>query len=188
MRRLYRRDKHQLVFGGLVAGVGIISMMFFLILYLPTRLEFGEVGETIIRLERESQEREAELERLEATGGQLDEARTDRLRFLASRLIPRNEGFAAMIPDMERLAQLASISRERVVYTFNEQPEFGLYSVGINMPVRGGYTAVTQLIEELEGADTIFILDSIGLNRAGDSQQDQLTMSLDLSTFFSYQQ
>ena len=188
MKRLYRRDKHQLVFAVFVGAIGVITTLLFLILYLPSRSEYLEVGQTITRLERERPAHELVLERLEATLLQLDDARTERMRFLAARLIPRNEGFAAMIPDTDRLAQLAGISRDRVTYGFSEDPEFGLHPVPINMPLIGGYTELTRFIEELERADTFFLVDSIQLNRSQAQGQDQLNLALNLTTFFAYQQ
>ena len=187
MRRLYRRDKRQIAFAVFVGAIGVVTTMSFLILYLPSRSEYVEVGETITRLQREIEVREFVLQGLEDTGVQLDDARTERMRFLAARLIPRDEGFAAMIPDMERLAQLAGISRDRVSYGFSEEPEFGLHPVPISMPLLGGYTDLTQFIEELESAETFFILDSIQLNRSQDEEQEQVNMALNLTTFFSYQ-
>ena len=170
-----------------MGAVGVVTTLSFLILYLPSRLEYFKVGETITEIQRESEERQIVLERLEASSVQLTDARNERQRFLAARLIPRDEGFAAMIPDMERLAQLAGIKRGNVSYGLSEEQEFGLYAVVINMPVLGGYSDVAQFIEELERADTFFLLDSVQLNRASSEQRGDLNLTLNLTTFFTNQ-
>ena len=187
MKHLYRRQKQQYVFGGFIGVVGVVSVLSFLILYLPVRADSLRLQEAIDRLERENIERTGELERLVSADSQLDDARRERLRFLAARLIPRDQGFAALLPDLERLAELTGIQRNQVLYEPDTVPQFGVYSVRINIPVRGSYAAVTRFIRELESADKVFILDSIGLNRAGSGDQEDLDLSLRLTTFFSYE-
>jgi Tfp pilus assembly protein PilO len=87
---------------------------------------------------------------------------------------------------LEKLAQIAGIRRNQVQYELDPVPAFGVYSVRINIPVQGPYEAVTRFIRELEVSDRVFILDSIGLNRAQLGGPDNLELSLNLTTFFSY--
>ena len=187
MKHLYRRQKQQYILGGLVGIVGVVSVLSLLILYLPVRAENFRLQSDSERFERESIERTETLKRLETAEIELDDARRERLRFLAARLIPRDQGFAALLPDLERLAEMAGIQRNQVLYAADPVPQFGIYSVRISLPVRGPYTAVTRFIREIESADTVFILDSIGLNRADPDGQDDLDLSLNLTTFFSYE-
>ena len=182
MRRMYRREKHQLVFGGFVAVAGMVALLFFLILYLPSRSEYRAVGESIERLEAETAARKVVLESLEDATGEFDLARGEWSRFLGARLIPRESG---MIPDLERLAGFAGVSRDRVVYDISQETQFGLYAVIINMPVRSTYASLTRFIEALEDADIFLILDSIYLGRTEDEEQGDLDLTLNLTTFFS---
>ena len=185
MRPMYRREKHQLVFGGSVAVAGVVALLFFLILYLPSRSEYRAVGESIERLEAETAARKVVLESLEDAAGEFDLARGEWSRFLGARLIPRESGFAAMIPDLERLAGIAGVSRDRVAYNTSQETQFGLYAVIVNMPVRSTYASLTRFIEALEDADIFLILDSIYLGRTEDEEQGDLDLTLNLTTFFS---
>ncbi len=186
MKRTYRRKKQQYVFGSIVAVLGSVSILSFFILYLPVRADYGRLEVSIERMRQESVDRGQRLERLREVESQLDTSRRERLRFLAARTVSREEGFAAVLPDLEQLAQIAGIRRNQVQYDLDPVPEFGVYSLRINIPVQGPYEAVTRFIRELEGADRVFILDSIGLNRTQVGGPDDLNLSLNLTTFFSY--
>lgn len=183
MSRLYRRRKQQYVFLAAVAIFCGASILAFLLLYLPMRSDYRRLEASIEQLRRENVDRRAELARLREIESQLDASRRERLRFLAARMIPREEGFAAILPDLERLAQLAGIRRNQVLYNLDSEPQFGVYRMEINIPVQGSYGAVTEFIRELEEAETLFILESIRLNRAQDGNLD---LSLTMTTFFSY--
>jgi Tfp pilus assembly protein PilO len=183
MSRLYHRQKQKYLFGTIVAVFLGVSILAFLILYLPLRSELRGLEASIDRFTSERVTRATDLDRLQQIENQLGESRTERLRFLAARIVPREEGFAAILPDLERLAQIAGIRRSQVRYSLDPVPQFGVYRIQIDLPVQGSYLAVTRFIRELETAETLFILDSIGLNR---SQTGELDLSLGLTTFFSY--
>ena len=159
MNRTYRRKKQQYVFGSVVAH---IRRRFNPVFFDPVSSCSGRLSETwkvpsngcdrrvLIGFER--------LESLQDAESQLDSSRRERLRFLAARTVPRDEGFAAVLPDLEQLAQIAGIRRNQVQYDLDPVPEFGVYSVRINIPVQGPYEAVTRFIRELEGFDRVFII------------------------------
>ena len=90
-----------------------------------------------------------------------------------------------MIPDLERLAGIAGVSRDRVAYNISQETQFGLYAVIVNMPVRSTYASLTRFIETLEDADIFLILDSIYLGRTQDDEHGDLDLTLNLTTFFS---
>ena len=186
MKHLFRRQKQQYMFGGVIGATGLVSLLFFLILYLPVRAEYLGLEASIERHRSETDLRGQELERLEDLNDQLETSRTERLRFMAGRFIPRQVGFAAMLPDLEELAQMAGIDRNRVQYTVDQSAQFGVYSVRINIPVRGDYGSVNRFIRALEDSDTFFILDSIGLARSESGAPGELNLSLNLTTFFAY--
>lgn len=183
---LYRRQKTQYLFAGAIGIVGVIAVLFFLILHLPARVDFNRLTASIQSLEAEIVSETNMLERLETLVRSVDEAEADSMRFLAARFIPREQGFAAMLPDLDRLAETAGINRNRVQYVI-EGPQFGVYAVSINSPVQGNYTEVTRFIRELESSDTFFILDSMGLAASSSNNPGDLDLSLNLTTFFSHE-
>jgi hypothetical protein len=184
VKQVLRRQKWQFLFGGFVAVTGVLSVMFFLILYLPTRSDYLELQSSIARLRAESDQRGRTLERLESMDEQLVAAGQDQVGFVTDRFISREQGFAAIMPDLEALAQIAGIERNRVQYFIEDQPRFGVYSVQVTLPVQGDYRTLTGFIRELERSNTFFILDSIGLAASGDASE--LSLSLNLTTFFSH--
>ncbi len=187
MRRFYPREKVQIAFAGFVAALGAAALLFFLVLYLPLRAEYRAAGETIARLTAETAARRAALDRMEAAADGIDLAGEHWSRFLRERLITRDQGYAAMIPDLEGLARFAGVSRDRVNYNLIEESQFGVYAVVINMPIRNSYDSLTRFIEELENAETFFILDSILLSRPDVEDDTDLNLELNLTTFFSEQ-
>src|SRR5690606_7691005 len=102
------------------------SVAFYFLAYGPARRDFLGLEDTIEGIRRQLPERAAELERLETIGGRLDDANRERLRFLGETMIPRNQGFSTMLPDLERLAQEAGIARSAVRYELSPQPENGV--------------------------------------------------------------
>lgn len=186
MKHLFRRQKQQYLAGGVVGALGLVSLLFFLILYLPVRAEYLRMEVSIEHYRSETKLRSQELDRLEDLNDQLEMTRIEHLRFLEARFIPRQEGFASMLPDLEELALVAGIDRSRIQYNVDPNARFGVYSVRINMPVRGDYGAVNGFIRALENSATFFILDSIALTSPESDTPGELNLSLSLMTFFSY--
>jgi Tfp pilus assembly protein PilO len=184
VKPLYPRERLQYTFAGVVALIALANLAFYLLVFVPTRNDVDAVTRDIARLEAESIVRAARLERLESVDGQLDEAQSERLGFLSSRVIPRREGFATLILEKERQAQFAGLTPQRVNYQFSEQPQFGLHAVNINIPLQGDYDSLTRFIRSLEESETFFILDSISLARADADQPGALSMLLNFTTYF----
>ena len=183
---MYRRQKTQYLFAGGIGIIAVIAALFFLILYLPARVDYSRLNASIRSLESEIVEQSAVLEQLEELDRSVDEVQTESLRFLAARFIPREQGFAAMLPDLDRLAEMAGINRNRVQYVV-DGPQFGVYAISINIPVQGNYSEITRFIRELERSDMFFILDSIGLGTSSSDIPGSLDLSLNLTTFFSHE-
>ncbi len=187
MRALYPREKLQYTFAGVVALAAIANAAFYFLVFAPAGEGVSAVSGDIARLEAEIVVRTAHLERLEDMDGQLDAAQSERLGFLSERVIPRREGFSALILEKERQAQFAGLSPQRVTYQYTEEPQFGLHAVNINMPLLGDYDSLTRFIRALEESETFFILDQISLARAGTEQPDELSMLLNFTTYFDAQ-
>ena len=183
MRALYPRERMQYTFASVVVFAAVANALFYFFVFAPARADVSAVADDISRLEA-AVARTAQLGRLEDLERQLDAAQSERLGFLSERVIPRQEGFAALILEKERQAQFAGLVPQRTVYQYTEEPQFGLYAVNINMPLRGDYDSLTRFIQALEESETFFILDQISLARAGTEQPGELSMLLNFTTYF----
>ena len=185
MKHLMVRKKRQYIFIGTVVLSFVVAILSFLAFYLPARSGHLRLTATIERLEGEVSLREKIVGELERRRIQLESAQLERQQFLAARIIPRKTGFAAILPSLEEFAQVAGIDRNRVQFQIEQEPRFGVYAVGISMPVRGDYKAVTRFIRELESSNIFFILNSISMDRAESETFKELNLLLSLTTFFS---
>jgi Tfp pilus assembly protein PilO len=184
MKALYPRQKQQYAFAAVVLLAAIANAAFYIFVFAPAREGVSTVTADIGRLEAEIVARAAHVERLEDMDGRLDAAQSQRLGFLAERVISRREGFATLILEKERQAQFAGLTPQRTTYLFTEEPLFGLHAVNINMPLLGDYDSLTRFIRALEESETFFILDQISLARAGTEQPGELSMLLNFTTYF----
>ena len=181
-----QKQKRQYMFVGAVALSFVVAILSFLAFYLPARSGYFHLISTIEILEGEVSLREKIVAELERRSIQLESARLERQNFLAARIIPRKAGFAAMLPSLEKVAQIAGIDRQRVQFQLEEESRFGVYTVAISMPVRGDYEAVTRFIRALESSKTFFILNAINMDRSEFGNPKELDLLLNLTTFFSH--
>lgn len=183
MSRAYQRRRQQYFFAGAVCAVVIAVALFFFFFYLPVRAEHRNLESTILDLRAGIVERQASLERLQDAERRLAEAREGRSQFLASTLVPRELGFAALLPDLDSMARSSGIERGIEQYEIADTPQFGIFPVAILMPARGSYASVRRFIEQLETSERFFLLDSISMTRS-DNGTD-LDVQLSMSTFFA---
>lgn len=187
MTKIYQRRKQQYVFVTFVGLVVVSVLLFCLIFYLPVRSEYTDLGGTIAELQAGIFQRRQTLERLEDAEHRLANAGESRSLFLSSNLVSREEGYAALLPDLVAMARRAGIERPGAQYLISDAPMFGVYPVEILEPVRGSYAAVIRYIEQLETSERFFLLDSISMGRAGEGEGDPLEVELMMSTFFADQ-
>jgi Tfp pilus assembly protein PilO len=164
----------------------VLTLLFFLILYTPARAEYCPLPEAIDRLRSEIQARHREASRLEQISGQLETSQQDRQQLLTVHFVQREVAFSEIPNELERLAQGAGVRKSVVNYDMAPVPEYGLYSLGIRIPVDGGYDNIVNFIKSLETSDIFFIIDSIDVrtNSANVSAgSNSIALSLSLETF-----
>lgn len=186
MKALYRRQKQQYLFAGLLGAIGVINLLFFLILYRPARSEYYRLQDSIQRLRHEVELHRQSTERLERLNAQLETSEQDRRRLFSAHFIERKIGFSQIIPELEEMAVRAGVKKPRVEYHIDEIPQYGLYSVKIGIPVQGGYFNIINFIKEIENSDTLFIINAIDVrgNSAVMQGATEMSLSLSLETFF----
>jgi len=185
---IYRRQKQQYAFAGLLGVIALINVLFFFILHRPARAEYVQLQESITRLRAELVGREKAVKDLELTNTQLGRFEHDRRELYTKHFISWEAGFGHVLPLLDELAERAGVRKSRVTYAPEGEPQYGLSLIKIDIPVQGEYDNVVNFIRELEESETFFIINSIGVASAGDGRTGDgggmLSLSLTLETFF----
>jgi Tfp pilus assembly protein PilO len=186
-KKTHSRRKQQYAFAVLTALIVAAVAVFYLLFYRPVHSEHASLEETIARLQTEIIQRGEMLVRLEDAEHRLANAREARAAFLSSSLFSREEGYAALIPDLVAMARRSGIEipGAQHQYLIADEPMFGVYPVQILEPVRGDYASIRRYIQEIEASPRFFLIDSIAMQRAGEGDSDALDVELAMSTFFA---
>ena len=179
--KAFRRQRQQYFFGGLLGVIAVVNVLFFLILYQPTRSEYFRLTESIQKTRAEIESRRQKIARLEKLSTQLETLAQDRSRLFTMHFIPRNAGWSETLPLLESAVQKSGVKNFRQEYGIEDAPQYGLYSVKIRLPVTGLYPNIVNFIKELEASPTFFIINSIDVRGSANSD---VAMTLSLETFF----
>jgi Tfp pilus assembly protein PilO len=182
--KTYRRRRHQYLFASLLGVIGVINLLFFLILYRPVRSEYSRLQDSIEKTRQEIQSRRQKIQRLEKLSAQLETSEQDRRRLVMTHFIPKNTGWSEILPQLNAMVQDAGVKNLRKEYSPDEAAQYGLHSVKIKLPVTGSYSNVVNLIKQIESADTFFIIDSIDVRGSTASGSTDVSMNLNIETFF----
>jgi hypothetical protein len=182
--KTYRRQRQQYVFAGLIGVIAVVNVLFFLILYQPARSEYRGLKDSIQRTRSEVGSRKQEIERLEKLNAQLETSAQDRSRLYTIHFIPRAAGWSEILVQLDAAVQKAGVKNLRKDYSIDKSPQYGLYSVKIRLPVTGLYPNVVNFIKELEDSQTLFIINSIDVRGAVVPTIPDVTMTLNIETFF----
>jgi Tfp pilus assembly protein PilO len=180
----YRRQRQQYIFASVLGVIAVVNLLFFLILYRPARSDYFRLQDSIQKARADIQTRRHKIERLEKLNAQLETSAQDRLQLITMHFIPKDTGWSEILPQLEGMVQRAGVKNTRKDYSPAETPQYGLYSVKIRLPVTGLYSNVVSLIKEIESADTFFIIESIDVRGSDASGVSEITMNLNLETFF----
>jgi len=182
--KAFRRQRQQYLFGGLLVVIAVVNVLFFLILYQPTRSEYFRLQDSSQKTRTEVQSRKQKIDRLEKLSTQLETLAQDRSRLLTMHFIPRNAGWSETLPLLETAIQKTGVKNPRQDYSIEDTPQYGLYSVKIKLPVTGLYPNVVNFIKELEASPTFFIINSIDVRGSSTPGDANVAMTLSLETFF----
>jgi len=194
---IYRRQKKQYLFAGLLGVIAIINVLFFLILWYPSRSEYLNLRDSISRLRQEVAVGKARIDVLEKRSAELDRFEQDRREMFMNHFVRRETGFSEILPELEMMGQQAGVRNSRKDYLYETIPQYGLFSIKIKVPVQGGYPNVVNFIRELETSSTFFLINGIDVRTSSDSKESgerspnapspgagKLSLGLDLETFF----
>jgi Tfp pilus assembly protein PilO len=190
---IYRRQKKQYVFAGLVGAIAVINILFFVILHYPARSEYVNLKDSISRLKSQNASQQISIVRLEQRTAELDRFEQDRRELFQNHFIKRDAGFVQILPELEGMGQKTGVRNNRKDFLFDVIPQYGMYSVRIKIPVQGGYNNVVNFIRELETSKTFFLINSIDVRSTNDStpgatpaanSKGSIALAMDLETFF----
>jgi hypothetical protein len=183
---MYRRQKRQLLFGGLLGAIALANALFFVILYQPARTSYFGLKDSIARLQTQAATSQRSVARLEAISVQLEHSDADRKDLFTSHFVSREAGFAALLPLLNEMCARTGVIKNRVNFDEEKIEKYGLETVKIKIPVQGGYSNIVSFIKELENSDTMFIVDTIDVRPGSDSVPggNGLELNLGLETFF----
>jgi hypothetical protein len=183
--KIYRRQRQQYLFAGLLGVIAVVNVLFFVILYHPARSEYVRLQDSIQKTRVEVDARRQKIDRLEKLSKQLETSAQDKMALFTMHFIPRSVGWSETLPLLEMAVQSAGVKNERQDYSIDQVPQYGLYSVNIRLPVAGQYSNVVNFIRELEESRIFFIINSIDVRGRSDTQTNAgVDMNLNLETFF----
>jgi Tfp pilus assembly protein PilO len=185
---MYRRQKQQYIFAGLLGVIALINVLFFFILHRPVRAEYSQLQNSIATLRAEGALRQQGIDRLERTSMQLERFEQDRLELFTNHFVPRDAGFAEILPQLDAMAERAGVRKSRVDYAPEPIPNYALESVTITLPVQGAYDEVVAFIMELETSDILYLINFIDVRSVQGSGPSvgtgTIELALTLETFF----
>jgi len=183
--KMYRRQRQQYLFAGLLGAIAVVNVLFFVILYQPARSQYFRLQDSIQKTQMEVNSRRQKIDRLEKLSKQLETSAQDKRALFTMHFIPRNVGWSETLPVLETAVQSAGVRNEIQSYSIDEAPQYGLYSVKIRLPVSGQYSNVVNFIRELEESRIFFIINSIDVRGRSEKQSNAgVEMDLNIETFF----
>jgi hypothetical protein len=182
--RTYRRQRQQYLYASLLGVIGVINVMFFFILYQPARSEYFRLQDSIQKARADVESSRRKIDRLEKLSAQLETSAQDRQRLVTMHFIAKNTGWSEILPQLDAMVQKTAVKNMKKTYSTDVAPQYGLYSVKIALPVTGFYPNVMNLIKEIENAPTFFIINSIDVHGSSTAGAQDVTMNLNLETFF----
>jgi Tfp pilus assembly protein PilO len=160
---IYRRQRQQYIFAGVLAVIGVVNVLFFFILNQPARSEYDNLQGSIKQLQTQIAADKLKLTGLQKTSSQLEHFEKDRDTLLMSHMKQRNTGYSQLVSALDNLVQQAGVNKTRVAFNLNPAQKAGLNAVSITIPLEGGYNNVVDFIRELENSDTFFVITNIEL-------------------------
>jgi hypothetical protein len=164
---IYRRQRQQYIFAGLLAIIAVVNVLFFLILNRPARTEYERLEESIRLLRAQKGANKIFVDRLEKTSTQLDRFDKDKNALLMKHLIHRTSGYSQIVSTLESLVQRTGVKSTRISYSPDPIPHAGLNTVAVTIPLEGSYSNVVNFIRAVENSDTFFLITAINLTGNG---------------------
>jgi Tfp pilus assembly protein PilO len=167
---IYRRQRNQYFFAGLLAVLAIVNVLFYFILNRPTRLEYEALQKSVKQLRLQTGGNKVFIVSLQTTSKQIAHFDQDKRDLLMKHLVQRTPGYHHIVSTLEAMAQRTGVKKTTVNYVQDPVPHAGLNSVSMTLPLEGNYGNIVSFIRELENSDTFFLINAIDLESASAAQ------------------
>jgi hypothetical protein len=167
---IYRRQRKQYIFAGLLAVLAIVNVLFFFILNRPTRMEYERLQKSAKQLRLQAGGNKGFIASLQKTSTQIAHFDQDKRDLLMKHLVQRTPGYSHIVSTLDGLVQRTGVKKTRINYVQDPVPHAGLNSVSMTLPLEGSYGNVVGFIRELEDSNTFFLITAIDLESAGGGQ------------------
>jgi Tfp pilus assembly protein PilO len=167
---IYRRQRNQYLFAGLLAVLAIVNVLFYFILNRPTRMEYDRLQKSVKQLRLQTGGNKGVIINLQKTSDQIAHFDQDKRDLLMKHLVQRTPGYHHIVSTIESLAQRTGVKKNLVNYVQDPVPHAGLNSVSVTLPLEGNYGNIVSFIRELENSDTFFLINGIDLESSSGVQ------------------
>ena len=103
-----------------------------------------------------------------------------------STIYSQKTGSSELLNELDQLCNQAGLARNRSTFKHEDESQFGMRRVTLNLPIEGGYTNIRKFLNTLEGRPRFIIVESMTL----DSEREgtgMIRMEMKLLTLFGGQ-
>lgn len=134
----------------------------------------------------ELKRRASDLNTLRGIENKMMDSRKAYNEFTQNYLFSRETGSSELLSELDQLCMQAGLARNRSTFKHEDEPQFGMRRVTLNLPIEGSYTNIRKFLNTLEGHSRFIIVESMNL----DSEREGtglIRMEMRLLTLFGGQ-
>src|SRR5262245_16591741 len=128
---IYRRQRQQYIFAGLLVIIAIVNVLFYFILNRPAQTEYGKLQDSIQQLQAQIATNKIANKNLMATSSQLGAFDETKQSLLMMHLLQRKTGYSEVVTAIDQMVQDSGVNKTRVSFTLDPKARAGLNAVAI---------------------------------------------------------
>ena len=170
----------------ILIGLGLLNLPIHLFLVRP-EVEADASEKTRIEAVRLKLKKQAfDLNALKGIENKMMDSRKAYSEFTQHYLFSKETGSSELLNELDQLCNQAGLARNRSTFKHEDESQFGMRRVTLNLPIEGGYTNIRKFLNTLEGRPRFIIVESMTL----DSEREgtgMIRMEMKLLTLFGGQ-
>ena len=134
----------------------------------------------------ELKKRASDLNALRGIENKMMDSRKAYSEFTQHYLFSKETGSSELLNELDQLCNQAGLARNRSTFKHEDESQFGMRRVTLNLPIEGSYRNIRTFLNTLEGRPRFIIVESMTL----DSEREgtgMIRMEMKLLTFFGGQ-